>query len=95
MKYEGVKMDSNNKAVICPICNNENIISEGDFCQICGTKLINECMVITNDYGEVYSCEKGKRLSGEARFCPYCGGETTFLKKGILKPVIEVENTAL
>ncbi|MEZ3452804.1 MAG: ImmA/IrrE family metallo-endopeptidase [Oscillospiraceae bacterium] len=95
MKYEGVKMDSNNKAVICPICNNENIISEGDFCQICGTKLINECMGITNDYGEVYSCEKGKRLSGEARFCPYCGGETTFLKKGILKPVIEVENTAL
>lgn len=49
MTYDGVKMDSDNKAVICPVCNNENIISDGDFCQICGTKLINECTGITDD----------------------------------------------
>lgn len=98
MTYEGVKMDSDNKAIICPVCNNENIISDGDFCQICGTKLINQCTGINDDapyFGEVYSCEKGKRLSGEARFCPYCGSVTTFLQEGILKPVLKEESVAI
>lgn len=28
-------------------------------------------------------------MSGDARFCPYCGSETTYLKSGLFKPYNE------
>lgn len=90
MVYEGIEMDSNNKALVCPVCKNEHIVENGEFCKICGTKLINECMESYNPERDDFkpSCEKGKRLDGSSRFCPYCGNPSSFLQNGILNPVL-------
>lgn len=73
MKYSEIKIDPHNsKALVCPICENENYQSEGDYCHICGKHIRNFC---TN-------CEK--LLSGDARYCPDCGAISTFCKNGIL-----------
>ncbi len=61
MVYKGIDMDENNKAITCPVCQNERIIPDGDFCQICGTKLINECSETFCSDENVYKppCGKG------------------------------------
>lgn len=91
VKYVGVKMDDALKALICPACENEQIISDGDYCKICGTKLVNECSETYSGESDSYiaPCEKGKRLDGNARFCPYCGNPSSFLQNGILRPIIK------
>lgn len=88
MVFEGIKLNNNGKAVVCPICGNEEILEEGEYCHICGSLLINRCdMIKSNDDQEpIGYCPGHKPLSGNARYCPYCGGETTFLKTGALKP---------
>lgn len=96
MIYDGIEMDENNKAVVCPVCKNEHIIEDGDFCEICGTKLINECIQGYSEDGNfTYSCDKGGRLDGFARFCPYCGSQTSFFEKGILKSVVNDDSKEL
>lgn len=82
MKYPiNIYLDNNGKALKCPVCNNENIIAEGNYCHICGTYLVNHC---TNEPDSYEGC--GRLASGNARYCIYCGAETTFFKNGILKP---------
>ena len=88
MVFEGIKLNNNGKAVVCPICGNEEILEEGDYCHICGSLLINRCDMIKSneDQEPIGYCPGHKPLSGNARYCPYCGGKTTFLKTGALKP---------
>lgn len=87
MKYTRIEMDQQGKAVKCPICCNEEILEEGDYCQICGSPLINRCVYETSFQGIPISCRpEAEHLPGNARFCPYCGCGTTFGVKGILKP---------
>ena len=86
MIYSKIDMDENNKPKICPVCDNEQYIENGEYCQICGTPIYNNCLDYTNPD---YPCEKGFHLSGDARFCPYCGERTTFATKGLLKPYTE------
>lgn len=86
MIFDGVKLNSNNKAAVCPNCGNEEILDEGEFCHICGVKLINMCdRVIYNDGERIGYCEGHKPLPGNERYCPYCGEKTTFFKTGVLK----------
>jgi len=89
MIYESVEQDENKKAIQCPKCGNEQIVINGDFCKICGTYLLNECAITDrydNGYGYVTPpCELGKKLDGNARYCPYCGNQTTYFQNGILK----------
>lgn len=65
MHYTGIETDSNNKAIACPRCSNEDV-GDGDFCPTCGLYLKNHCP----------KCSK--ELSGKFRYCPTCGCESTF-----------------
>ncbi|MEI3187970.1 MAG: ImmA/IrrE family metallo-endopeptidase [Lachnospiraceae bacterium] len=81
MKYTAkISLDKNSKAIRCPICDNEEISPDGDFCHICGTYLVNRCTNISDDYD---SC--GHLATANARYCIYCGAPTTFLKNNILQ----------
>ncbi|QOR34412.1 helix-turn-helix domain-containing protein [Clostridium sp. 'deep sea'] len=77
MIYNGIGLNENSKAVICPVCGNEKTNIEGEFCQICGKHIVNRC---TNKF------DCGKPLAGDERYCSICGSESTFLQNGILKP---------
>lgn len=85
MKYE-VKylLDESGRPSKCPVCGNEEV-SEGEFCKICGAAIINRC---TNyrDPNSISPDECGRYADGEARYCIYCGSETTYLKSRILLP---------
>jgi Zn-dependent peptidase ImmA (M78 family) len=89
---DGYELDKNGRAVICPVCGNEEIGEDPDeqYCIICGTYLVNKC---THDYdefnnftGEIIKPACGKIVPGNARYCPYCGSETTFFRNGLLQP---------
>ncbi len=85
MIYSRIEMDCDNKPLKCPVCENERLPEEGDYCQICGTPFYNDCSALHDkNYDSV--CTSGKHLSGDARFCPFCGAETTYLNYKILKP---------
>ena len=80
MKYTTkIVLDQNSKAVRCPVCDNEEISPNGNYCHICGTYLVNRCTNISDDYD---SC--GHLATANARYCIYCGAPTTFLKNNIL-----------
>ncbi len=75
-----------NKVKICLNCDNEETNIAGDFCQICGKPLVNKC----DDRGwDNYPSDDGrpcgKPVPSNARYCPYCGGKTTFLNDGVLE----------
>lgn len=80
MIYDGFELNDYGRACTCPICGNEEI-EDGNYCKICGVYIINKC---TNEDGGYDSC--GHIADGNARFCIYCGCDTTFFKNGLLKP---------
>ncbi len=68
-------LDENGKVINeCTHCENEDLPSDGVFCKICGTPVVNKC---TNQ-----SCNKTG--DGNSRYCIYCGSETTFFKHKML-----------
>lgn len=81
---DGYELDENGRACICPRCKNEEI-DEGSHCKICGSYIINKCI---NDGDGYDSC--GRLADGNARFCVYCGCETTFYRDKLLKPWYEL-----
>lgn len=74
MIYSGYVLDQNGRPSSCPVCDNEEV-SEGDFCKVCGVYLINEC---TN-----FNCNIP--VEGNARYCKLCGHPTTYFNNKILK----------
>lgn len=91
-KFEGImkytKLDNKNGILTrCPVCDNEEIIEDAEFCHICGTLLINKCMYNIDNQDEIFQCQKAEEISIpiNARYCPYCSSTTTFNKNGILK----------
>lgn len=88
MKYSGILVDENSKACTCPQCENEEIMPDGDHCMICGFQLINKCVGKRqyDEYGDLIGFKDAcnKLLPGNARYCPYCGGESSFYANGIL-----------
>lgn len=78
MKYPLLKTNENGKLTECPTCHNEETDIKGAFCQICGKNLVNSCSEPgCNNYDEI--------LPSNARHCPLCGSNSTFLNSGILK----------
>lgn len=74
---DGYELNENGRVLICPVCKNEDINYKGNYCNVCGTYLVNEC---TNDFDCGCICESS------ARYCKKCGNETTFLQNKLLKP---------
>lgn len=75
MKYQKIVINEKGKPNKCPICDNEETTIDGNYCQICGTYLLNEC---SNE-------ECGATLPTNARYCPICGFKSLFLFNKILK----------
>lgn len=63
MRYSGIETDSSGRALVCPVCKNEDLPLIGDFCCICGNNITNYCEG---------RC-KNVRLPGNYRHCPDCG----------------------
>lgn len=83
MRYSSIELGTGNRAKECPKCNNENII--GDHCQICGALIVNRCLNFSPEgVSYSYDCDCGKLVPGDARYCPDCGNETSFLREGYL-----------
>lgn len=87
---KGIELDSNNHAVICPKCGNEDIKPTDLRCPICNAHLIQECDDETYDdsYGnEIISAHRcgNKTMDSNARYCPICGNKTTFYNHGYLQ----------
>lgn len=85
MKYSGIEVNENSKAIVCPKCNNEEIISDGNFCMICGENIINFCEGFIDEEGNKIEEGCGKLLPGNARYCPYCGAVSHFYNRNFLQ----------
>jgi Zn-dependent peptidase ImmA (M78 family)/rRNA maturation endonuclease Nob1 len=92
MKYRVIELDEFNRAAECPRCKNE--IIQGDYCQICGSYLLNKCTGLSK--GESYEIQYditwhdfdrgcGEYLEGDARFCIKCGSTSTYNESGLLE----------
>lgn len=61
----------------CPVCHSTEHYEDASFCQACGTELNNYCKnpqcFANREEEKVLNA-----LSSSAKYCPYCGGETTF-----------------
>jgi len=89
MIHKGIELNKNNRAKICSRCENEEIGDEDNYCKICRSPLINYCEDEYSSDGyniENPKCEIGGSipLSGNARYCPYCGKPTTFFKNNLI-----------
>jgi len=85
MKYKHIDLNENGKALVCPHCENEEL-TQGDYCKICGNSIINRCADTPNAKSRnliVRAC--GSILQGNARYCSKCGNESSFYQKGWLK----------
>ena len=71
--YDSIELSEKGKAKVCPICENENTNLRGDYCQICGANLVNKCTKCNTP------------LTGDARFCEFCGSKSTYFENGILE----------
>lgn len=98
MYYETpCNLDSNGKATICPVCNNEEV-ANGPICSICGTYLINKCSgcSITDSFIDDFTSKClhasngcGTLLRSNARYCIQCGCMSTFYLQNILPDYTE------
>ena len=91
---DGIEMDENGRAKVCPVCGNEQFSENADFCRICGFAVYNLCegTPIHDDFGNYEGVEQ-HRNAGNARFCEKCGQPTHFFKSKILRPFDEVRST--
>lgn len=79
MIYPGIEVNENGRAIKrCPLCDNEEINHNGNYCSVCSAYLVNEC---SNDDYDRGSCDT---LPGNARYCIYCGSKSTFYLNGFL-----------
>lgn len=95
MIYSKIDLNEYSRAKICPLCQNESLSEQQNACQICGTNIMNRCLgeIDTTEWGSsqintiTYSggCPEGiKGIPGDARFCPCCGGDTTYSFQNLL-----------
>ncbi|MPW25982.1 ImmA/IrrE family metallo-endopeptidase [Alkalibaculum sp. M08DMB] len=92
MFYEGIGVDENSKAVICPTCDNQQI-DEGEHCRICGEHLVNRCTNVDHyNRSDFDGPICGALLQGNARYCSHCGNPSTFLQNSLLKPWDKVKS---
>lgn len=101
MIYKGIDVDTQGKVTKCPTCDNENIV-DGSYCQICGKHIVNKCSGYNSDYDDGFfdpefidgSKGCGTVLSGESRYCPICGCESTFFLQDLLPDWKKIKDEA-
>ena len=94
MKYKKIELDSEGYPVHCPRCDNEEV-GKDNYCDICGTYIKNICIGDYDDNFDSYGyplhinnfLDNGchKELKGNSRYCPSCGGKSSYFFQGLLK----------
>lgn len=96
VKYKKVEVDESGRALICPLCDNEEIEDHEDICMICGKYIRNICSGVFVEY-DYYTDQVSPDnldgcqtvLKGNARHCTKCGAMSTFFYYDLLKPWTE------
>lgn len=84
-----IQLNEKNRCVKCPKCDNEEIDVNSHYCKICGTYIVQKCLgsTINNIYLNLKEHDEGcdcSHIPSNARFCPNCGGITSFNYQNIL-----------
>lgn len=95
MKYSSITLNDKGFPLKCPRCDNEDIKSTDKYCSVCATYLHNICIgygpfdespyapyPTFEPYKETNGC--GKSLPGYARYCPDCGGISSYFNQELL-----------
>lgn len=84
--YEKIELNEKGQVKECAVCGNEEHVNEALYCMICGKPIVNRCVSAINEiYDDQLTCQHTEPLPGNARYCPYCGGRTTFLVENVLR----------
>lgn len=91
MIYTGIKVDNKSRAIVCPVCKNEELNFDGDHCTICNSVLTNRCADVLGfseyNYGQeehIISHSCGTLLPGNARYCFKCGNHSIYNENNYL-----------
>lgn len=94
MRYPKYELDLTGYPSACPRCGNEEL-DYNKYCNICGIYTRNICVGhYENNYDQFgymiaieHYLENGckKTLSGNSRYCPDCGGKSSYFFQGLLK----------
>ncbi|HFR3584339.1 TPA: ImmA/IrrE family metallo-endopeptidase [Streptococcus suis] len=96
MKYSSIELNSENFPLMCPRCDSEQIDPSYKYCPICATYLRNIC-IGSGPFEEspfspypLFELNKesqgcGKNLPGFARYCPDCGGLSSYFHQELLR----------
>jgi Zn-dependent peptidase ImmA (M78 family) len=88
IKHPYVQIDEYSRFIECPRCGNRHFSDKAKYCKMCGLHLYNICTFVDEDRDYPSFC--GERNSGDARYCEYCGAETTLTHLGLLMTWEEV-----
>lgn len=94
MRYKKYDLNSDGYPAICPNCENEEL-GNNNYCNVCGIYTRNICL---GNYESNYDIrgyvlpiedflDDGCKtvLSGNSRYCPNCGGKSSYFFQGLLK----------
>lgn len=94
MRYRKYNLDLDGYPTICPNCENEEL-DTGNYCNVCGIYTRNICLgnyesnYDTRGYalpiGDFLNDGCKTVLSGNSRYCPDCGGKSSYFFQGLLK----------
>lgn len=82
--YLGIKVDMRAKAEKCPYCGQSVIGVDSNICPNCNHMIRNICMGDTLEGHGPCQMSQEHPLTGDARYCPYCGSKTTFYEYNVL-----------
>ena len=82
MIYKEFETYTSKKLIQCPRCQNEQTNIQGEYCQICGSYLVNRCI---GDCNYIGNCSYNMILPTNARYCPISGNKSIFYDQGFLQ----------
>ena len=82
--YLGIKVDMHAKVEKCPYCGQSMIGVNRNVCPSCNHVIRNTCMGDALNQNGPCQMSQEHPLTGDARYCPYCGSNSTFGKCGVL-----------
>ncbi|MGT2793271.1 ImmA/IrrE family metallo-endopeptidase [Streptococcus pasteurianus] len=94
MRYTKYELDNSGYPKKCPRCDNEEL-ENSNYCNICGIYTLNVCVGDYNNNFDAWGnpipisqyLDNGckKILNGNSRYCPDCGGKSSYFFQGLLK----------
>ncbi len=80
--YNGIEVNSNSEALVCPVCGDDSGCFLSSNCKNCGANIINTCSKENNPNCDYHS-------PGNGRYCEICGSKTVFFENRYIRPWYE------